>query len=162
MHALALDAMIDMVGRWTKNHANVLDVGSRDYNGSYRKMIVDRGWTYVGIDLDPGPNVDIVARGPYSYDLAEDYFDIVVSGSTLEHVANPFSWIAEVSRVLKPGGLLCIITHWSHPLHRYPFDYWRIMPDGMEHLFDSTNCLCDYDIKIVNSHDIAGSAFKCE
>jgi hypothetical protein len=63
-------------------------------------------------------------------------------------------------RVLRPGGVLAIITHWSFPEHRYPIDCWRILPDGMKHLFDLTKSLADYDIRIVNPTDIVGVARK--
>jgi len=34
------------------------------------------------------------------------------------------------------------------------------MPDGMRYLFDLTGVLRDYDVRIVNEHDIIGSALK--
>jgi len=69
-------------------------------------------------------------------------------------------WVPELVRVLKPGGLLAIHTHWKFPEHRYPVDCWRIMPDGMRYLFDMTNSLHDYDIRIANDMDIIGTAWK--
>lgn len=40
----------------------------------------------------------------------------------------------EISRVLKPGGLACIIVPSGGPEHRYPLDCWRFYPDGMRAL----------------------------
>lgn len=160
MHPAAMKAMSNMIGRYGDNKANVIDVGSLNVNGTYRKLIESRGWSYTGLDLQEGDNVDIVADSPYNYPVSSNSYDIVISGSTMEHVSYIWKWVPELTRILKPGGLLCIVTHWSFPLHRYPKDYWRIMPDGMELLFDETGVLEDYDIRLVNNNDISGSAFK--
>lgn len=37
-----------------------------------------------------------------------------------------------MSRVLKPGGLLCLIFPSSGAVHRYPFDCWRFYPDSAQ------------------------------
>jgi len=37
----------------------------------------------------------------------------------------------EVARVLKPGGICCILVPSSGPEHRHPLDCWRFYPDGM-------------------------------
>lgn len=40
---------------------NVLDIGSLDINGNNRYLFTD--YTYTGIDIGEGANVDIVCRG---------------------------------------------------------------------------------------------------
>ena len=37
----------------------------------------------------------------------------------------------EIARVLKVGGLCCILAPSSGPEHRYPVDCWRFYPDGL-------------------------------
>jgi SAM-dependent methyltransferase len=140
--------------------ASVLDVGAYDVNGCYRGMVTARGWSYIGLDLLDGPNVDVVCPQPYTWPIADGAFDIVISGSTLEHVEMPWLWIIEAARVLRPGGLLAVITHTRFALHRHPVDCWRVMPDGMRVLFDLTDCLRDYDIQMYCETDISGVAYK--
>jgi SAM-dependent methyltransferase len=155
--------MDNMLRRVSWKKARVLDVGSYDVNGTYKPLIEKReGWEYVGLDVAEGPNVDVVAKDPYKFPFKEGEFDVVISGSTMEHVQATWKWVPELARVLRPGGLLCIVTHWSFPEHRYPVDCWRILPDGMTFLFDETHKLENYDVKIVSLTDIAGSAFKVE
>jgi SAM-dependent methyltransferase len=162
MHKEAYDAMTNLLQRWPDGlRANVLDVGSYDVNGTYRPLVESHdGWTYYGLDQSPGPNVDIVASDPYHYPMADGEYDIVLSGSTMEHVEAIWRWVPELVRVLRPGGLLCIVTHWQFQEHRYPVDCWRIMPDGMRYLFDQTGQLERYEIGIVSPYDIAGLAWK--
>lgn len=110
----------------------VLDVGSYDFNGSYRDIFADGKFDYVGLDMTAGPNVDVVAENPYSWPmLADQSFDAVISGQTFEH--NEFFWLTvqEMVRVLKPDGLLCIIAPRLARRHRYPIDAY---------LFDTENC----------------------
>lgn len=140
---------------------NVLDVGAYDVNGSYRPICEALGKSYTGLDIVAGPNVDIVAADPYRYQIPDGSFDIVISGQAMEHVEQPWRWVPELARVLKPGGTLIIITHHNYPEHRYPVDCWRILPDGMRVLFDIAGVLCDYQIEMFNKHDIIGRATRC-
>ena len=83
----------------------VLEVGSLDINGSIRHLAKD--CEYLGIDLGPGPGVDVISAGQ-DYDAADDSFDVVLSGECMEH--NP-DWVATVQnmiRMLRPGGLFLL------------------------------------------------------
>jgi len=113
----------------------VLDVGSMDVNGSYRTLF---GCHYFGIDITDGQNVDKVVE-PYNWDIEDESFDIVISGQTLEHVK--FFWLTmqEIERVLKKGGLVCLIVPAEVGKHRYPVDCWRMLEDGMHTLAEWVN-----------------------
>lgn len=113
-------------------YLRVLDVGSIDVNGSYRELF--REWEYTGLDLTPGPNVDVVAKNPYHWPLIGHSFDVLVSGQCMEHVKDLHAWVTQCSLMLKPGGLICLIAPWKFKQHRYPVDCWRILPDGMAYL----------------------------
>lgn len=114
---------------------NIYDLGSQDVNGSYRSIFDHENWNYVGIDMAPGANVDIVLQNPYSWrEIDSESVDVLVSGQAFEHIE--FFWLSmlEVFRVLKPGGLLCLIAPSAGPEHRYPVDCWRFYPDGFSAL----------------------------
>lgn len=160
MHPEGLRAMTELVERVPLVRAQVLDVGSYDINGTYRALIEGRGWEYTGLDLENGPNVDIISPDPYAFPLPDAKYDVVMSGSTMEHVQAIWRWIPELVRVLRPGGWLLIVTHWSFPEHKYPVDCWRIMPDGMRYLFEQTGVLYDYSIRIASQYDLAAMARK--
>jgi SAM-dependent methyltransferase len=113
----------------------ILDLGSQDVNGSYRPLFSQPLWNYIGLDMAAGNNVDIVLRTPYVWkELASQSVDVVISGQAFEHI--PYFWITmlEVARVLKPGGLCCILAPSSGAEHRYPVDCWRFYPDGLSSL----------------------------
>lgn len=152
--------MDKMLLRTDGNGLDVLDVGSLDINGSFRSLVEIRGWKYTGLDIVEGNNVDIVTQDPFHYPFEDNRFDVVLSGSTMEHVTEIWQWVPELARVLKPGGLLAIHTHWSFPEHRFPIDCWRIMPDGMKYLLDMTGMFEGYKIEIANHMDIIATAWK--
>lgn len=139
--------------------AKVLDVGSLYVNGSFRAAVEGRGWKYTGLDIKRGRNVDVVTSG-FEYPFGDGAYDVVISGSTMEHVTAIWRWVPELVRVLRPGGLLVVVTHMSWRLHQWPVDCWRILPDGMRYLFDLTGVLEGYAIVTEKETDIMGSAFK--
>ena len=47
-----------------KSHLRILDVGSYDVNGSYKTLFTSPTFEYTGLDMESGPNVDIVPATP--------------------------------------------------------------------------------------------------
>lgn len=112
---------------------SILDVGSAAYSGhvTYRESAERRGLRYVGLDMQPGDNVDIVSANPVVYtEVPDESHDFVVSGQTFEH--NPFFWVSfcEMARILRQGGRMIVIAPGAGQVHRFPFDCWRFYPDA--------------------------------
>jgi SAM-dependent methyltransferase len=122
----------DYASKMNKKTIKVLDVGSYSVNGSYKDLFNMSKFEYTGLDMEKGPNVDIVINKPYDWSCIEnDSYDIVISGQTFEHVE--FFWITmtEMTRVLKMNGLICLIVPNELGEHRYPVDCYRFYSDGM-------------------------------
>jgi len=111
----------------------IYDLGSQDVNGSYRPLFSCPRWRYVGLDMIPGKNVDVVLRTPYVWrEIPSESADVVISGQVFEHIKYFWITMLEIARVLKPGGVCCILAPSSGPEHRYPLDCWRFYSDGMK------------------------------
>lgn len=112
----------------------ILDVGSAAPtadNPGYRPLFTRPGWEYVGLDVEPGRNVDVVVASAYDWTaIADAAFDVVISGQAFEHIAWPWLTMIEIARVLRPGGLAAITAPSAGPVHRFPLDCWRYYPDG--------------------------------
>lgn len=139
MHRTSLENMARFRETWLarreKEPLEILDLGSMDVNGSYREIFDRPPWIYRGLDVAPGKNVDIVLKNTYHWrEIGSESVDVLISGQAFEHIA--FFWITilEIARILKPGGICCIIAPSSGPEHRYPADCWRFFPDGMDAL----------------------------
>lgn len=104
---------------------NVVDIGSQDINGCARGLF--RKSFYVGVDIHPGRNVDVVGRGhlvlpTLTPKLQPNYvwnphltriecdglFDTVISMEALEHDEFWRDTLRAMYAKLKPGGLLMI------------------------------------------------------
>lgn len=136
MHQSSMRAMKHFVSTYLRPFAGkplrILDVGSMNVNGSYRELMTDPKWRYTGLDAAPGPGVDVVLPTPYDWGVIRSgSFDVVVSGQAFEHIEYPWVTILEVTRVLKPGGIVCLIAPSGGHEHRFPVDCWRYYPDGM-------------------------------
>lgn len=109
----------------------VLDLGSYNVNGCYRELMSEE-FEYCGIDIEKGPNVDIVLKDAYNWESIETgSYDVVISGQALEHIEYPWLSMRELTRVLKSDGIMCIIAPHTAREHKYPYDCWRFYSDGL-------------------------------
>lgn len=139
MHDSSLDKMKDFRAKYLDGKENenltILDIGSFDVNGTYKPIFDSPQWQYIGADMCPGANVDIVLDNPYNWhSIKTNSMDIVISGQAFEHIEYFWVTILEIARVLKPEGLCCIIAPSSGCEHKYPVDCWRFYPDGFSAL----------------------------
>jgi len=109
----------------------ILDVGSYDVNGTL-KPIFERG-IYTGLDMEAGPNVDVVSDA-HNIPFENEHFDIVTSSSCFEH--DDMFWVTflEMCRVVKPGGYLYVQAPSNGPYHGWPGDNWRFYIDSWKAL----------------------------
>jgi SAM-dependent methyltransferase len=119
----------------------VLDIGCA--TGNFLRAMKDRGWSVTGVE----PNhdaanyarqahaIDVHTGTIESADLPDNAFDVVTMWDVFEHVLDPRATLEEISRVIKPGGLLAIGTPnpkslearlfgqnwagWDRPRHTY-------------------------------------------
>ena len=116
----------------------VLDVGSKDVNGSYRQYFGD-AWEYVGIDIENGPGVDLVVSASGKWKLGQ-MFDLVVCGQTLEHVPRPWILMKTVGRHIRKGGLMYLSAPFCWDHHSYPKDCYRYSPTGLSIMVKCAGC----------------------
>lgn len=87
---------------------------------------------YVALDLEPAPDLDLLADGT-RLPVGDGTVDAVVLSSVLEHLApgdiEPI--VRESGRVLRSGGHLLAVTPFSKPLHADPEDYSRPTTHGL-------------------------------
>lgn len=111
----------------------VLDLGCG--SGSNVRALLGLGYDAHGCDLAfrPGPHLDHLQRegrlslfplSPYRLPFPDAHFDAIVSFSVMEHVANYDETIAEMRRVLKPGG----VTLHEFPSRWRPIEPHRLVP----------------------------------
>ncbi len=88
---------------------------------------------FIGTDIRPGPGVDRVEN------LERLAFEDASVGTailldTLEHVEDPPRAMAEVYRVLRPGGVAIATSVMDLFIHNEP-DFWRFTPAAFKYLY---------------------------
>jgi SAM-dependent methyltransferase len=131
---LVLRARREIFRGWLKSVSapgmTVLDIGGRIQ--PYRSLMPAKDTRYIAIDLRLTSLVDIIAdasRLPFS----EAQYDLVICTQVLEYVSNPFETVAEIRRVLKPGGFLLLSVPSLYPSDS-PMDGWRYFPAAIRRL----------------------------
>jgi 2-polyprenyl-3-methyl-5-hydroxy-6-metoxy-1,4-benzoquinol methylase len=113
---LALGDHVSFIVRAAENRAglHLLDVGCG--SGTLLGMLKQRGFQSIGIDFsaeaarvaETENGVRVVVGSLDQASFPAESFDIVTMFHAIEHVPNPRTVLAEVSRILKPGGALIL------------------------------------------------------
>jgi hypothetical protein len=112
---------------------DVLEVGSRIHDPRAWWVVnrdLARG-TWVGIDMQAGEGVDVVAD---LHTLPEEWagrFSGVLCSEVLEHVARPWMALPKLREVVRPGGLAIFTTLFAFPEHGFPDDFYRYSRSGL-------------------------------
>jgi SAM-dependent methyltransferase len=114
--------------------AMVLDAGAGD--APYRSLY--NHTNYESADFE---QVDkMYAQTTYVCDLKEipvedGRFDYVIFTQVMEHLPDPRQVLAELYRVLKPGGKLLYSAPLYYEEHEQPYDFYRYTQFAVRHLF---------------------------
>jgi SAM-dependent methyltransferase len=117
-----------------------LGCGAGDSVVQFRDVNPDVRW--VGVDVEASPEVALRRRTDAEFvtfdgvklPFEDASFDAVYCKQVLEHVREPGPLLAEVARVLRPGGVLAGSTSQLEPFHSY--STWNYTPYGLKLLLE--------------------------
>ena len=66
-------------------------------------------------------------------------FDTILLTEVIEHIPDPFLAVKEVSRILKPGGILLLTWPFNYPMHEMPNDHFRYTEFQMERMLKNNS-----------------------
>ncbi len=142
MHDTSFEKMERFVEVYLADHTEtplrILDVGSQLVDATqqtYKSLFQRQAWQYVGMDVEPGINVDVAVASSYDWaEIPDDSYDLVISGQALEHIEYFWGTAFEIGRVMKPGAVTALIAPSNGFEHRFPVDCWRFYTDGFKAL----------------------------
>jgi len=117
----------------------VLDVGCAD---RWIESRCSASAQYIGLDL-PVTGKGLYAAEPDIFadaawlPLLNASVDAVVCLEVLEHVSYPQAALAELARVLKPGGTMFFSMPFMYPIHDAPHDFQRLTEYGLRRDLDA-------------------------
>jgi len=88
----------------------------------------------INVDLSAFACVNVCADA-MDLPFPDGSVDCLVNLAMLEHVPYPEAVIAEMQRVLKPGGEIFCYVPFCQPLHAAPYDFTRWTQDGVKGMF---------------------------
>ena len=106
---------------FVRDNMLMLDIQSRSGKGSefwFEKGLIKKAFLVDFSDflLDVANNR--LSKGDYDYEVfkisnyrlpfEDNFFDLVATYETIEHIGDVYSFVAELSRVLKPGGIMVV------------------------------------------------------
>lgn len=115
-----------------------LEVGSAKHEGlqlNLCDMAKEAGVSStVGVDLQAGTGVDLtfdfsLPHSEFNKAWAQGQFGTVAIFNTLEHTFDPLTVLQNALHCVKPGGTLVVLAPTVWPIHHYPCDYNRLLPD---------------------------------
>ena len=85
-------------------------------------------------DVSFGKNVACIADA-HDLPFLDESFDACIACAVLEHVVDPYRCVAEIMRVLRPGGYVFAETPFMQPVHMGAHDFTRFSFLGHRRLF---------------------------
>ncbi len=135
---------------WSNMEGIVLDVGCAD---GAAKHLLPPTTTYFGLDYystatDWYRTQPDVFGDAQSLPIEDDAIDHALLLDVLEHLPHPDRCLAELHRVLRPGGSLTLQVPFMYPLHDEPLDFQRWTLHGLRAAADRHGFSIDSEVAI--------------
>jgi hypothetical protein len=145
MHRAAFEFCVRAMDALPIPEGLIVEIGARNVNGSVRYLFPDS--RFLGVDIAPGPGVDIVADGA-TVTVAEPAA-VVVTTEVLEHTAQAPAICANAHRLLMSGGVLIVTCAGIGRAPHSAVDGWELR-DGEYYQNVSREMLADWLAPFVN------------
>lgn len=130
VHFQPLEYELAQVSKYLRGKLLNAGCGNRDISAIVSGHGAQQVINYDMRSTIPGAILGPLAATPF----ADGEFDSILCNAVLEHVPEIDCVMAELARVLKPGGFFVAAVPYLQPYHRDPTDFRRYTRDGLEEL----------------------------
>jgi len=130
-----------------RKSGNFLEIGCNA--GAVLCAARDAGWKVKGVDVSPAPaafarekmGLDVFTGTVEEGGYPDNYFDVIFTNATLEHLRHPLATLKECRRILRPGGIFYADTvNWDSYTRRLLGANWKLIsPSDHVHLYTPSN-----------------------
>jgi SAM-dependent methyltransferase len=132
-----------------KKTGNFLEIGCNA--GAVLTAAREMGWQVKGVDISTAAssfareqmNLDVFTGTVEQAGYPDNYFDVVFTNATLEHLRHPLATLKECCRILRPGGVFYADTvNWDSYTRRLLGADWKLInPLDHVHLYTPANVI---------------------
>jgi SAM-dependent methyltransferase len=115
----------DLLPKYAKGKLLDLGCGNVPMYEAYKDSVEDVDCVDWGNTEHSDSHLDYLMDLNEPLDLPSNEYDTIILSDVLEHIKNPKVLVSEVSRILKPGGVLLLNVPFYYWLHETPHDYHR-------------------------------------
>ena len=127
---------------WLKEHSkgitgSVLSIGSaEDEDGEGRRYqdYFSEADSYTTSEVEDHPDADLVLDVRNMPEIKNETYDCIFCSGVLEHVDEHRKALDEMTRILKPNGILLLGVPFRQAPHMEPYDFWRFTEYGVRFL----------------------------
>lgn len=130
VHFQPLEYELAQVAKYFRGRLLNAGCGNRDISEIVTAEMAEHVVNYDMRSTIPGAILGPLAKTPF----ADGEFDTILCNAVLEHVPEIDCVMAELARVLKPGGFFIAAVPYLQPYHKDPTDFRRYTRDGLEEL----------------------------
>lgn len=126
------------MGRWMAGQRHLVrgrlldsGCGNQPFRDWYAPLVDE----IICLDAAPLPGVDVIGFAD-QLPFADQSFDTLLVTEVLEHVGDAELAVAEIRRVLRPGGHAIITIPYLYPTHEAPYDFRRFTHFGLRGILE--------------------------
>jgi SAM-dependent methyltransferase len=119
--------LVDRILGQTEERGWVLDVGACE---QYYRASLEKLGPVIAMDISMYTATDVIGDC-HALPFADESLFAVSAIEVLEHLRQPWRFLSEVARVLKPGGVFFGVVPQYCPTHGFPYDFFRYTRGGL-------------------------------
>jgi SAM-dependent methyltransferase len=124
----------------------VLSIGSgndSDLQGGFYRDYFPNALSYTTSEVNDEYGSDLVLDVRSMAQISDSNYDCIYCSGVLEHVDDYHSGLAEMTRILKPGGVFLVGLPFRQAPHLVPHDYWRFTEYGIRYILSNSFDILD-------------------